>query len=316
MNGIKIVSAGCGIPEKVVTNDDLSRLVDTSDQWIASRTGIRCRRQCGAGQTHTDLCLAAAREALARGGVLPGQIGACIVATMTPDTVIPSAACRLQQALGLPEDTLCFDLNAACSGFVFALHTMQCLLQASERKFGLVVGADELTRVVDWTDRSTCVLFGDGAGAAVVESRPEWPAMSADLGARGDDRLLRIAGPAAGEDMRIRMEGREVFRFAVETVPRCMERVLAKAGCAAEDVDAFVFHQANARIMDFVIRQYALPPEKCFKNIDAYGNTSAASIPLLLGEMYREGKVDAGSRVLLVAFGGGLTWGGALIDFA
>lgn len=316
MNGIKILGAGCGIPDKIVTNDDLSRMVDTNDQWITTRTGIRSRRQCAQGQGHTDLCLAAAREALTSAGVTPEEIGVCIVATMTPDTVIPSAACRLQRDLGLPEDTLCFDLNAACSGFVFALHTMQCLLAAAERKHGLVVGADVLSRVVDWTDRGTCVLFGDGAGAVVVQSRPEWPAMPSDLGARGDGRLLHIAGPATGVPMHIRMEGREVFRFAVETVPACIERLLAQSGKTAEEVDAFVLHQANARIIDFVVKQYHLPAEKVYKNIDAYGNTSAASIPLLLGELCRQGKVHSGSRVLLVAFGGGLTWGGALIEFA
>lgn len=316
MNGIRILGTGCGIPEQIVTNDDLSRLVDTSDQWIASRTGIRQRRRCGPGLAHSAMCLSAAEEALADAGVQPGQIGACIVATMTPDTVIPSAACRLQQALGLPEDTLCFDLNAACSGFVFALYTMQSLLAACPRKFGLVVGADALSRVVDWTDRSTCVLFGDGAGAAVVASRPEWPAAPFDLGARGDERLLRLAGPATGEPMHVRMEGREVFRFAVETVPACIDRVLAQSGLDIAEVDAFVFHQANARIIDFAAKHYGIPPEKCFKNIDAYGNTSAGSIPLLLGELRREGKLRRGQRALLVAFGGGLTWGGALLEFA
>lgn len=316
MNGIKIVGTGCGIPDQVITNDDLAQLVDTSDSWIVSRTGIRCRRRCGPEQTHGDLCLAAAREALESAGVRPEQLGACIVATMTPDTLIPSAACRLQRDLGLPEDALCFDLNAACSGFVFALHTMQCLLASSARKFGLVVGADVLSRVVDWTDRSTCVLFGDGAGAAVVESRPEWPAACTDVGVRGDERLLRLAGPATGAPMHVQMQGQEVFRFAVETVPACIDRLLAKAGCTAQEVDAFVFHQANARIIDFAAKHYRLPPEKCFKNIDAYGNTSAASVPLLLGELRRQGRIRPGHRVLLVAFGGGLTWGGALIEFA
>lgn len=314
MNGIKIKGTGRCVPEKTVTNDDLARIVDTSDQWITTRTGIRRRHHC-ATETHANLCAGAAKAALARARVAPGQIGACIVATVSADTAVPSAACLLQRELGLPEDIPCFDLNAACTGFLYALHTMECLLNASPRKFGLVVGAEVLSRLINWEDRGTCILFGDGAGAAVVECREGWPSIGAVLGSRGDDELLRLPGLEAGERSFIQMDGTKVFKFAVETVPRCMDQVLQKAGMTAEDVDFFVFHQANARIIDLAVRKYRIPTEKYYKNIQEYGNTSAASIPLVLSELEEQGKVGPGSRVLAVGFGGGLTWGGALIEF-
>ena len=315
MNGIKLRGTGRAVPAGVVTNDDLARRMDTSDEWITSRTGIKRRYRCAA-KAHTDLCVRAARAALERAGVSPADIGACIVATVTPDTVVPSAACMLQRELGLPQDIPCFDLNAACTGFVDALHTMECLLNASPRKFGLVVGAEALSRIVDWTDRSTCILFGDGAGAAVVECREGWPSIGAVLGSRGDDELLRLPGLGMGEANFLSMEGTKVFKFAVEVVPACIDAVLEKAGMTAEDVDFFVFHQANARIIDLAVRKYRIPPEKYYKNIENYGNTAAASVPLVLSELEEQGRIGPGSRMLVVAFGGGLTWGGAIIEFA
>ena len=315
MNGIKIRGTGRCVPEKTVTNEDLARIVDTSDEWITTRTGIRTRRHCTT-ETHTDLCVKAAEDALARAGVSTDEIGACIVATVSPDTLVPSAACCLQSALGLPQDILCFDLNAACTGFLFALHTMECLLNASPRKFGLVVGAEQLSRVINWEDRGTCILFGDGAGAAVVECREGWPSISAVLGAKGDDELLRLPGLETGERGFIAMDGKKVFKFAVETVPACIDAVLEKAGKTVDDVDFFVFHQANARIIDLAVRKYHIPAEKYYKNISEYGNTAAASVPLVLSELQDQGRIGPGSRMLVVAFGGGLTWGGALIEFA
>lgn len=314
MNGIKIKGTGRCVPSHIVTNGDLAKIVDTSDEWITSRTGIRHRRHCTT-ETHTSLCAAAARAALERAGVSPAEIGACIVATVSADTAVPSAACLLQRELGLPTDIPCFDLNAACTGFLFALHTMECLLNASPRKFGLVVGGEVLSRLINWADRSTCILFGDGAGAAVVECREGWPSIGAVLGSRGDDGLLRVAGLETGQRNFIRMDGTRVFKFAVETVPACMDAVLKKAGMTAGDVDFFVFHQANARIIDLAVRKYHIPPEKYYKNIAEYGNTSAASIPLALSELEEQGRVGPGSRTLVVGFGGGLTWGGALIEF-
>lgn len=315
MNGIKIKGMGRCVPAHVVTNDDLAKIMDTNDEWISSRTGIRRRHHCET-ESHNSLCAAAARQALDKAGVAPEEIGACIVATVSPDTIVPSAACALQRELGLPNDIICFDLNAACTGFLFALHTMECLLNSSPRKYGLVVGAEVLSRMVDWNDRSTCILFGDGAGAAVVECRQDWPSISAVLGCHGDEHILRIAGPGTGEPSVIQMEGTRVFKFAVEAVPWCMDQVLARTGKTMDDVDFFVFHQANARIIDLVVRKYHIPPEKYYKNIAEYGNTSAASIPLVLSELEEAGTVGPGSRVLVVGFGGGLTWGGALVEFA
>ena len=315
MNGIKIRGTGRCVPEKIVTNEDLAKIVDTSDEWITTRTGIRRRHHCTT-ETHTTLCVGAARAALEKAGITPDQIGACIVATVTADTLVPSAACMLQRELGLPTDTPCFDLNAACTGFLYALHTMECLLNASPRKFGLVVGCEELSRVINWEDRGTCILFGDGAGAAVVECREGWPSIGAVLGSQGDDELLRLPGIASGERGFIAMEGTKVFKFAVEAIPRCMEQVLEKAHMTVADVDFFVFHQANARIIDLAVRKFRIPPEKYYKNIQEYGNTSAASIPLVLSELQDQDKVGPGSRTLVVGFGGGLTWGGALIEFA
>ena len=315
MNGIKLRGLGRCVPAQSVTNDDLAKTVDTSDAWITARTGIRSRRRC-TEETHTELCVTAARRALAQAGITPADIGACIVATVSADTIVPSAACMLQRDLGMPEDTPCFDLNAACTGFIYALHTMECLLNAAPRKFGLVVGAEALSKVVDWTDRGTCILFGDGAAAAVVECREGWPVIGAVLGSRGDDRLLRLPGLGRGEPNVLSMEGTQVFKFAVETVPACMDAVLAKAGLTAEDIDFFVFHQANARIIDLAVRKYRIPPEKYYKNIDHYGNTAAASVPLVLSELYEQGRIGPGSRLLTVAFGGGLTWGGAVLELA
>ena len=316
MNGIKIRGTGRSVPGKLVTNQDLERIVDTSGEWIASRTGIQTRRHCAGEETFSSITAEAARRALEDAGVPPDQIGACIVATVTPETLVPSAACGLQAALGLPEDIPCFDLNAACTGFLFALHTMECLLNASPRKFGLVVGAENMSRVVNWADRGTCILFGYGAGAAVVECREGWPSVSAVLGCHGNGELLRLPGPEAGEPSYISMEGTKVFKFAVEAVPWCVNQVLQKTGRTVEDVDFFVFHQANARIIDLAVRKCRIPPEKYYKNIAEYGNTSAASIPLVLSELREQGKIGPGSRLLAVGFGGGLTWGGCLIEFA
>ena len=315
MNGIKIRGTGRCVPENVVTNQDLAKIVETSDAWITTRTGIQHRHH-STTESHADLCLAAAKSALEKAGVAPAEIGAVIVATVTPGTACPSAACLLQRDLGLPQDIPCFDLNAACTGFLFALHTMECLLNASPRKFGLVVGAEQLSRVINWEDRGTCILFGDGAGAAVVECREGWPSISAVLGAKGDDELLRLPGLETGERGFIAMDGKKVFKFAVETVPACIDAVLEKAGKTVDDVDFFVFHQANARIIDLAVRKYHIPAEKYYKNISEYGNTAAASVPLVLSELQDQGRIGPGSRMLVVAFGGGLTWGGALIEFA
>ncbi len=315
MNGIKIKGMGHCVPAQVLTNEDIAQRVETSDDWITSRTGIRQRRHCAA-EGHLDLCTGAAQAALEGAGVTADQIGVCVVATLAADTIVPSAACALQRTLGLPEDTVCFDLNAACTGFLFALHTVECLLNAASRSYGLVLGCDVLSRLTNWEDRSTCVLFGDGAGAAVVECRTGWPSIGAVLGVHGNESLLFCPGIGSDEPSCIAMEGQAVYKFAVAAIPWCLDQVLEKHHITVDAVDFFVFHQANARILDRVVRKYHIPPEKYGKNIDAYGNTSAASIPILLSELQAQGKLTSGSRVLVVGFGGGLTWGGALVEFA
>ena len=316
MNGIKLLSTGSAVPSRVVTNDDLAKIVDTNDEWISTRTGIRSRRHCGEGESHTSLCLSAARQALGRSGVKPEDVGVCIVATLTPDWLTPAAACLLQKELGLPEDTVCFDLNAACSGFVYALHTAQCLLAAAPRKFGLVLGAEVLSRITDFTDRGTCVLFGDGAGAAVVEWREDYPSLHAVLGCRGNDEVLCAPGVHREKPSYIHMDGQPVFRFAVDAVPRCAREVLSRAGLTPAEVDRFVFHQANQRIIDFAVKKLGIDPARCAGNIERTGNTSAASVPLLLDELITAGALRSGQKALCVGFGGGLTWAGALLELA
>ena len=314
MNGIKIRGTGHCVPSKVMTNEDMAKIVDTSDEWILSRTGIATRHHLTEAESHTSLCEGAARMALEKAGITPDQIGACIVATLTPDLLVPSAACVLQSRLGLPHDIPCFDLNAACTGFLFALHTMECLLNASPRKYGLVLGAETLSRITNWEDRGTCILFGDGCGAVVVECDPTYPSIQAELGCHGTDEMLRVPGVETGVPSLVYMEGTKVFKFAVEAVPYCMDRVLEKTGKTMDDVDFFVFHQANARIIDLAVKKYKIPPEKYYKNINKYGNTSAASIPIVISELVELGKIGPGSRVLIVGFGGGLTWGGAMVE--
>ncbi|MBM6896698.1 ketoacyl-ACP synthase III [Pseudoflavonifractor capillosus] len=316
MSGIKLLATGSALPQHVVTNHDLEQIMDTSDEWIRSRTGIGARHHCSREECHTSLCLEAAKKALERSGIKPEQVGVCLVATLTPDHLTPATACVLQRELGLEEDTICFDLNAACSGFVYALHTAECLLAASTRKYGLVLGAEVLSRVIDMADRSTCVLFGDGAGAALVQWREDYPSIHAVLGCRGNDRVLVVPGVNQSVPSVVHMEGQDVFRFAVEALPRCAREVAQKAGITLEEVDRFVFHQANQRIINFAVKKLGVDPAKCTGNIAHTANTSAASVPILLDELVEKGEVKPGDKVLCVGFGGGLTWAGALLEVA
>ena len=313
MNGIKLCGTGAAAPAKVVTNDDMAAMVETSDEWISTRTGIKERRYC-TDETLLSLCTAAARQAMDRAGISPADLGVCLVATISPDFITPALSCLLQRELGLPEDCLCMDLNAACSGFLYGLHTAQCLLDACPRKYGLVVGGEVFSRLMDFTDRTTCILFGDGAGAAVVRSGPDCPVLHTVVGARGDEKVLYVPGSGTGAPQYIHMEGTAVFKFAVETVPKCITQVLEQAHMTAEDIDLFVLHQANERIIDHAVKKMQMPPEKAFKNIAKYGNMSSACIPIALNDLYEAGQLRSGMRVLCVAFGGGLTWGGCLIE--
>lgn len=313
MNGLHICATGRGLPRKPVTNDDLSRIVDTSDEWIASRTGIRQRYFCGEGESNVSLAAAAARQALARAGIDKNEIGACVAATFTPDYATPSVACLVQRELELPQDIPSFDLNAACSGFVYGLQTVRGLLLQSDRRYALLIGSEAISHVLDFDDRSTCVLFGDGAGAVVLELSDTHEFVCA-LGSHGNEAPLYCPGP--GRDRAaLHMNGQEVFRFGVDIVPRCMEAVLQKAERTLDDIDYVVCHQANERIIRHVVRHLKADPDKFYLNMQTYANTSAASIPLALDEMAGKGLLSPGKTALCVGFGAGFTWGGALLTF-
>lgn len=316
MNGIKVIGLGSCVPEKRVTNANFEELIETNDEWIVSHTGIRERRHC-VDETHTTLSVTAAKRAMEDAGITPEEIGVCIVSTVAAEWLTPSAAALLQRELGLSEDTICFDLNAACSGFLFALHTAECLLAPCPRKYALVLGTDVLSRFINYEDRGTCILFGDASGAVVVEFSENYPSICASLGSRGNDDVLNIIG--IHNDRRptyLTMKGTAVFKFAVDILPKCLDAVLEKAGKTVDDVDIFAFHQANERIIDTAVKRRKLPSERCYKNIASYGNTSSASIPLLLCELKENKTLSRGNKILAVGFGGGLTWGGAIFEYA
>ena len=309
MNGLKLLATGRCLPQTAVSNEEMSRWVDTSDEWIASRTGIRQRYFCGEGETALTLAAGAARQALERSGIDPADLGCVLCATVSPDYATPSLACLVQAELGLPEDIPVLDVNAACSGFLYAVAAARGFLAQSGRPYALVIGCEVLSRLMDMTDRSTCVLFGDGAGAAVFEAVPD--VLFASLqGARGGRAILANGpGPLAPQ---LTMDGRAVFRFAVEAIPRCIDGILAQTNLTLNDIDWVVCHQANERILDHCIKKLHAPAEKFYKNMARYGNTSAASIPIALDEMNGQGLLKPGHKLLCVGFGGGLTWAAAL----
>lgn len=313
MTGLQILATGRALPRRCVTNDDLAEVVDTSDEWIASRTGIRQRYFCAEAETVAALSAEAARLALERAGLAAADVGLCVAATFTADHAVPSLACEVHALLGLPESAPAFDVNAACTGFLTALETARCFLAASglASPVALVIGAEAVSRVLDFTDRSTCVLFGDGAGAAVVRLSDAHPYVCR-LGARGDVSLLRVGG-AGSADRFLRMDGREVFRFATSVIPCTIGDVLGGAGLSLDEVDLVVCHQANGRIIDHVVKKLGAPAGKFYKNMQRYANTSAASIPIALDELFEAGALRPGMRVVCVGFGAGLTWGGALV---
>ena len=312
MSAPRILSTGRCLPERVVTNEELSRLVETSDQWVFSRTGIHSRRFC-AGEQNIDLAEGAARQALERSGLKPEDIGVCVAATFTPDWAAPATACLLQKRLGLQEDTICFDLNAACAGFLHGLNTVHALLADCRRPYALLVGSEVISRVLDMTDRNTCVLFGDGAGAAVL-CRNEPGRWHTVFGARGDAEVLQVYGPGPRFPA-LRMDGRAVFRFALEVLESSIRQLLAAEGCGINDLDWVVCHQANARIIDHVSDRLKAREGLFYKNMERFGNTSAASIPIALDELAEAGKLRPGMRVLCAGFGGGLVWSGALFQW-
>lgn len=312
MDAIQIIATGKALPQKLVTNDDMSKIVDTSDEWISTRTGIKQRRFC-TEEKNWELACQAARNALERGGIEKEQIGMVIVGSATPDYIMPSMACIVQEELGLPADIPAFDLNAACSGFIYALRVAGSLLQDEARPYALVIGSEQLSTRADMTDRSTCVLFGDGAGAVVIKRNPKKKFFGV-WGTEGNRAALGCPGHVMG-DPYIYMDGQTVFRFATQYMSKAVKQVLEKAELTLDDVDYVVCHQANERIIEFVRKQFKAPAEKFFKNIHKYGNTSAASIPIALQEMDEQGMLKPGTKVVLAGFGAGFTWGSMLLEF-
>ncbi len=314
MQGIHIVGMGKALPAQCVTNDDLSKIVDTSDEWIRSRTGIETR-YFSKEERHRDLCLQAARQALLDAGIAPEEVGLCIVATLSSDYATPSAASLLQADLGLPEDTPSFDINAACTGFVYGLNIVSAMLGGgcTQRPYAILVGAEQLSRLLSMEDRSTCVLFGDGAAAAVIQADDHFRYFG-KLGSRGNVSALYVP-KRKEEEPWAHMDGHAVFRFAVKAMDQCITDMEQKAGIAAKDVDYIICHQANRRIIDYVRKRRQLPEEKFYMNLARYGNTSGASIPLALADMKEEGKLRPGMRTILAGFGGGLTWGSAYLEW-
>lgn len=309
MNGLQILGTGRALPAHRVTNDDLAKRVDTNHEWIVARTGIHERR-FAQGETLTQLTVQAARQALERAGLTVADIGLCITATVTPDYLTPSQACLIHQELGLPEDCPAFDLSAGCTGFLYAMETAAAMLPRMSRPYALLVGGELLSRIVDMDDRSTCILFGDGAGAAVVKTDPEAP-WFCHLGTRGRQEVLWALGPG-NHPAYLHMDGQEVFQFALETVPALARQLLDKAGLDKDQVDWYVPHQANHRIVASVAKRLKVPLEKFYENIASYGNTSAGTIPIALDEMVEQGLLKDGQWVMCLGFGAGLTWGGAL----
>lgn len=319
-----IIGTGSVVPKRVLTNADFEKMVDTSDEWIVTRTGIRERRIAEAGEATSDYATVACQRAIDAAGIGAEDIDQVICATVTPDMMFPSTASIIQDRLGATHAGA-FDLSAACSGFLYAISVASALVEVGRAKYVVVVAADVLSRITDYTDRSTCVLFGDGAGAVVVGAVPEGRGFLAfDLGSDGSGGkfLYQPAGgsriPASHESVEakqhfLKMEGQETFKFAVRAMGSSMEQVLEKSGLTRGDIDLLVPHQANIRIIDAAAQRFGLPPEKVAVTIHKYGNTSASSIPIALDEAVREGRVKAGDALIMVGFGGGLTWGAAAV---
>jgi 3-oxoacyl-[acyl-carrier-protein] synthase-3 len=322
---VSITGIGSHAPARVMTNDELAKMVDTSDEWIVERTGIRERRVAAPDEALSDLSLPAAKDALDQAGLNPSSVDLLIVATVTPDMAFPSTGAILADQLGA-KDAAAYDLSAGCTGFVYALVQAHGMVASGLAEHALVVGGDVLSRIVDWEDRSTCVLFGDGAGAVVLERVRDGGFLGFELGADGSGgpQLYIPAGgsraPATAESVAARqhyakMNGREVFKFATRVLVDSAEKVLDECGVAVDEVDVYVPHQANVRIIDHARRKLGIPEERTVVNVDRFGNTSSGSIPLALGDAEADGRLAAGEMVLMTGMGAGLTWGSALIEW-
>jgi 3-oxoacyl-[acyl-carrier-protein] synthase-3 len=314
---VSITGLGCYVPDRVVTNDELAQHVDTSNEWIMERTGIRERRMAAPEQALSDLALPAAQAALADAGVEAKDIDLLLVATVTADFAFPSTAALLANTLGAV-DAAAYDLSAGCTGFMYGIAQAYAMLASGLAKRALVIGGDVLSKILDWNDRSTLVLFGDGAGAVVLEPVPERGFLGFELGADGgggESLWLPGSGSRAFEDPEkyVKMNGREVFKFATRVLVQSAEELLEQCGTSIDDVDVYVPHQANVRIIDHATRKLGVPSEKVVVNVDRYGNTSSGSIPLALADAAADGRLRPGKLVLMTGMGAGLTWGSALI---
>jgi 3-oxoacyl-[acyl-carrier-protein] synthase-3 len=313
-----IAGVGSALPKRRITNDELAETVDTSDQWIVERTGIRSRYIAGEGETTATLARDAALKAIEQAGIAPSDIGLIVLATATPDQTFPSSATKVQAMLGI-DDCIAFDVHAVCTGFLYALSVADSMLRSGAARRALVIGAETFSRILDWEDRATCVLFGDGAGALVLEAQQgERGILATRLHADGrhNDMLFVDGGPSTtGTVGKLRMKGREVFRHAVVNLADVMTEVLDAAGLESSDVDWVVPHQANARILDATARKLGLPAEKVVVTVDRHANTSAASVPLALDTAVRDGRIKRGDLIVLEAMGGGFTWGAAVLRY-
>ena len=322
---VKIIGTGSYVPKNIADNHFLSTIVDTDDEWISQRTGIKERHLSSGSKEGTSfMAIEAAKTALDNAGITAEELDLIIVATVSADTYVPSTSCQVQGEIGAIRAT-CFDLNAACSGFLFSMNTANAYLEMGMAKTALIIGAETLSREVDWSDRSTCILFGDGAGAAVLKKVEGEGGILASVtgsdGTQGDVLTCKGRGiqnpfyKSRRKKDYIQMEGQAVFRFAVTTVPKYIKQILKKTGLEAEDIKFFILHQANRRILELIAKRLKVDMDKIPMNLDHYGNTSSASIPILLDEINRNNLLEEGDKIILSGFGGGLTWGATLIEW-
>ena len=319
MSYARIRGTGSYLPERVVTNSELESRIDTSDEWIVSRTGIEARHVAADDELTSDLALAAARNALDAAGLVPGDVDLIIVATTTPDMIFPSTACILQDKLGVGA-AAAFDVQAVCTGFIYALTVAERMIAGGGHRCALVVGAEVFSRLLDWNDRRTCVLFGDGAGAVVVTPDEEHGVLGTHLGADGSlAHILRVTGGISEGQVRgnpfLEMDGQAVFRLAVRALGESAQKLLAESGVGAEDLDWYVPHQANMRIINALADKIGITRERVVTTVARHGNTSAASVPLALDTAVRDARVAAGQTLLLQGVGGGMTWGSVLLRY-
>lgn len=309
--GLRIISTGSAAGSHIADNNEIAAAAGTTDEWIVERTGIRQRHYCTENETATTLAVNAAALALESAGLQPEQIGLCITATMTPEFATPSTACLVQSALGLREDIASYDINAACSGFLYALDTARAQMYMNDIDYAIIIGSEKFSDILDMTDYGTAILFGDGAGAVIVEKADA--EFCSITGSRGSD-VIWAKGPGSEASV-LHMQGRQVFKFATSTIEKTIKQLLEKSGKTLDEIDHFIFHQANERIIDFVVRRMKLDSTRVHKNISRMGNTSAASVPILLDEIVRSGAIKKGDIVITVGFGGGLTWAGILFEW-